>query len=152
MRRRSRDCLRVWEKLLAVFLMEVFVEWAHGAEYPMNLAAAQIPNANLRAPRLASLCTKISPTLVPFCSHVTYPVFSKRLLSDSEWNVSIKLFYRWLYLMIGVDAIHALVPLHSIHNSFSAPVMRFSVRRHLTARLLATTPDYPHATSSFASN
>ncbi len=85
MRATSRGCLR---DLLAMFLLLAFLECVFGADYPVNLALAQIPMFNNRAPRLASFCTEISPKLVPFCSHVTYPVFSKRLLSDSEWQVS----------------------------------------------------------------
>jgi hypothetical protein len=75
---------------LAMFLLIALFNFVCSTEYPLNLALAQIPMSNPRAPRLGSFCTQLSPTLVPFCSHVTYPVFTQRLLSDSEWMVSMR--------------------------------------------------------------
>ena len=75
---------------LAIFLLNALFNFVCSTEYPLNLALAQIPMSNPRAPRLGSFCTELRPTLVPFCSHVTYPVFTQKLLSDSEWQVSVR--------------------------------------------------------------
>lgn len=81
----SVKCLPAWPM---ISLLGLFAACVRSAEYPSSLATSQLPLSSLRAPRLASFCTQLNPSLVPFCSHVTYPVFHSRLLSDGEWQVS----------------------------------------------------------------
>ena len=81
----SLKCLPAWPM---ISLLGLFAACVRSAEYPSSLAASQLPLSSLRAPRLASFCSQLNPSLVPFCSHVTYPVFHSRLLSDGEWQVS----------------------------------------------------------------
>ena len=80
--------LKILAAWLVIMLLGALAACVGAVEYPSSLAASQLPLSSLRAPRLASFCTQLNPSLVPFCSHVTYPVFHSRLLSDGEWQVS----------------------------------------------------------------
>ena len=75
--------------VLLVFTALHHLMLCQAQDYPSPLLHARIPLASPRAPRLASFCTQLSPNLVKFCSHVTYPVFSASLVSDSEWQVAL---------------------------------------------------------------
>jgi hypothetical protein len=131
----SRDYLRV---LLVMILPHAFLECAFGADYPVNLALAQIPMFNNRAPRLDSFCTEISPKLVPFCSHVTYPVFAKRLMSDSEWQVSknMSIAAHFSYLFESDRALLTTLQCVLLNETFFAATRRQGCSRPCQACLL----------------
>jgi hypothetical protein len=80
--------LKILAAWLVIMLLGALAACVGAVEYPSSLAASQLPQSLIPTPRLASFCSRLSPSLLPFCSHVTYPVFHSKLVSDGEWKVA----------------------------------------------------------------